>query len=223
MKQFILSYTWFALNTIFKYSGLDLLSRDGDTRLKLSSACRFWTRLVCTHLVVLSGMIATFCYIVYFETTPENLMKNAMEKVFTSVTTTFAMCSQNFWMLGLNFIGVTKMRCLSKKLVGIQEYFNQYALIDEQLTKKCLKEFLWKASPYMAIMFIGYSVACMTSFALLMSDLKVSTFWIGILVTCGILVFFVYLSPIWYFVFMYTEVSLEINLIIWKSLIPHFL
>ena len=207
MKQFILSYTWFALNTIFKYSGLDLLRRDGDNGLKPSSACRFWTRLVCTHLVILSGAIASFCYIVYFETTPDNLMKNTKEKVFTSVTTTFAMCSQPVWMSGLNFIIVPKMRFLSKKMVGIQEYFNQYALIDEQLTKKCLKEFLWKAFPYMAIMFIGYSVACVTALALGLSDLKVSTFWSGIFMAWAILMFYVYLTPVWYFVFIYIEVS----------------
>ena len=206
MKQFILSYTWFALNTIFKYSGLDLLSRDGDTGLKLSSACRFWTRLVCTHLVILSSMIATFCYIVYFETTPDNLMKNAKEKLFTSVTTTFAICSQTFWMFGINFIGVSKIRFLSTKLALIQDYFNQYALIDDQLTKKYVKEFIWKAFPYMAIMIIGFTVALMSSIALGLSDLKVSTFWSGILITLTTLMFLVYLTPVWYFVFMYIEV-----------------
>ena len=207
MKQFILTYTWFALNTVFKYSGLDLLSRDGDTGLKLSSACRFWTRLVCTYVVLFSGTIGTVCYILNFETTYENFVKALNEKVFTSAITTFAMQSQGFLALGMSCIGISKLRFLSKRLVGIQDYFNHYALKDKHVTKK----FLWKTFPFFVIMVIGWSLAQISFGALIFPHSKVSSFWAGLWIMWFILLLLISLNPIWYFVFVYIEVSLYFN------------
>ena len=205
MKQFIFSYTWFALNTIFKYSGLDLLRRDGDTGLKTSSACRFWTRLICTYVVILSGWIATICYIVNFETTPEKFM-NASEKVYNSVTTSLALIYQAFWCLGICSIGTSKLRFLSKGLTDIQDYFNQYALMD--LTNTYTKGFLWKTFPFLVIMLIGYSLVQISIGTLVFSDLNVSSFWTVLWIILNTLLMMIALNPVWYFVFMYIEVSL---------------
>ena len=204
MEQFILRYTWFALNTILKYCGLDLLRRDGDTGLKPSSACRFWTRLVCTYVVLFSGTIGTVCYILNFETTYENFVRALNEKVYTSAITTFAMQSQGFWALGINFIGISKLRFLSKRLVGIQDYYNHYALKDKHVTKK----FLWKTLPFFVLIFIGWSLAQISFGAFILPDMKVSSFWAGLWIMWFILLLLISLTPIWYFVLIYIEVSL---------------
>ena len=213
MEQFILCYTWFALNNIFKYFGLDLLKRDGETGLKPSSGCRFWTRLVFTYVVLFSGTIATTCYVVNFETTLENFMRALYGKVYNSTTTTIAMSSQGIWAFGISFIGISKLRFLSKRLVGIQDYFNQYALMDKQVTNKSFKEFLWKTFPYLVIMFIGYSLVQISIGALVFPEMKVSSFWAGMFTMCLILILMISLNPIWYFVFMYIEVSFYCNTI----------
>ena len=213
MEQFILCYTWFALNNILKYCGLDLLKRDGFSGLQPSSACRFWTRLVCTYVVLFSGTIGTTFYILNFETTPENFVRALKEKVYTSPTTTFAISSQGFWAFGMSCIAISKLRFMSKRLVGIQDYFNHYALKDKDVTKKTMKEFLLKIFPFFVIMFIGWSFVQISIGALIFPDMNVSSFWAGLWIMWLILLLLISFNPIWYFVFIYIEVSFCFNTI----------
>ena len=114
MEQFILKYTWFALNYLFKNLGLDLLRRDGYGGLKPTSAWSFWLRFVCTNVALIFVIIAIHCYILIVEITSEDFMAALKEQIYNSVTTTFAMLSNVFSFSGLSFIGIFKLRNLSK-------------------------------------------------------------------------------------------------------------
>ena len=105
MEQFLLKYTWFTLNYFFKNLGLDILKWDGRGGLKPTSACRFWLRLVCTYVVINSGIIAIYCYILIVEKTPEDLMTAYKEIFKNSVTNMFAFFSNFVMFSGLAFIG----------------------------------------------------------------------------------------------------------------------
>ena len=54
----------------------------------------------------------------------------------------------------ITFFGVFKLRILSRGLVGIQEYYKQNALIDEQATKKAMTKFLLAILPFLAFLII---------------------------------------------------------------------
>ena len=51
MEQFIFKHTWFLLY-IFRFLGIYPLQRDGEVNLKLTSACTYWFRYICTIIVV---------------------------------------------------------------------------------------------------------------------------------------------------------------------------
>ena len=206
MEQFILRYTWFALNYILRILGLNLLKRDDKAGLRPTSACQFGLPLACTILLTHGSIIAIYCYIFNFETTYEEFLRVGKEKIVNSTTTSFAIYSNILMTYGIFFIGVFKLRTLSKGLIGTQNYFNQYSLINERVTKKAMRQFLWRAFPYMAIMSIGSSLGVIGLTKLSFSSLNVSTFWVNILTISCILIFLVYNGPVWYFAFIYTEV-----------------
>ena len=135
MEPFILRYTWFVLNYIFKTFGLDLLQKEGGGNLKPTSTCRFWLRLVCTYVGIDLLYASTCCYIVILETTPEDFMTALKEKIFNSKTNT-AVFLCNYFLVSIHtFFIIFKLRILSRGLVRIQDYYQKYALIDEQATK----------------------------------------------------------------------------------------
>ena len=149
-EKFILKYSWFVLNYFFKTLGLDLLKKDGKGGLKQTSACQFWLRWTCTNAIISFSMTVTFFYILIVETTPEDYILAMNEKLYASAINIFAAVSNFTMVLGINYIGIFKLRSLSGKLVGIQDYFKQNALIDEQATKKSMKTFFFTIFPNMA-------------------------------------------------------------------------
>ena len=211
MELFLLQYTWFTLNYFFKNLGLDLLKWDGKGGWKPTSACRFWFRFVCTYVVINSGIIAIYCYILIAEKIPEDLMTVYKDIFKNSVTNMFAFFINFVMFSGLAFIGVFKLRTLSRGLVGIQNYFKQNALINEQATEKCMKTFFSIIFPYMAIMIIGFSLEMIGANTLIFSTLNVSTFWTSLLSMFTSLLLMIYSAPIWCFLFIYTEVSLNLE------------
>ena len=206
MEQFILRYTWFALNYILRILGLNLFKRDDKAGLSPTSACQFWIPFACTYLVIHGSITAIYCYIFNFETTFEEFLRVGKEKIYNSTTTSFAIYSNIVMTYGIFFIGVFKLRTLSKGLISMQIYFNQYALINERVTKKAMRQFLWRAFPYMAIISIGSSLGVIGLTKLSFSSLNVSTFWVNILTISCILIFIVCNGPVWYFAFIYSEV-----------------
>ena len=211
MEQFILSYTWFALNYILRILGLNLFKRDDEAGLRPTSACQFWLPLACTYLVSHGSIYAIYCYIFIFETTLEEFLREVNERIYTSTTTTFAIWCDLIITHGLNLIGVFKLRALSKGLIFIQEYFNQNTLINERVTKKGIRNSLWRSLPFMAIMLIGQCLGWLGIIKLGFSRLNVSTFLVNMLVLFTSLFILVCIAPIWYFVFIYIEVSLTLN------------
>ena len=109
------------------------------------------------------------------ETTPEDYIAAMNEKNYTSAINIFAAVSNFIMVLGINYIGIFKLRTLSGELVGIQDYFRQSALIDEQATKKCMKTFFFTIFPNMAIIFIGLSLCWIGANTLIFSLLDVPT------------------------------------------------
>ena len=209
MEKFILKYTWFALNYLFKTLGLDLLKKDGKGGLKQTSACRFWLRWTCTNAVIISGITIMWCYILIVETNPEDFMRAMNEKLYKPELNIYASISNFTMLFGLTIIGIFKLRTLSDGLVGIQDYFKQYALIDEQSTKKGMIIFFIIIFPNMAMIIIGCSLGWIGANILIYSFLNVSTFSIMIFSTfCSLLIIFC-CTPIWWFFFIYTEVNLD--------------
>ena len=213
MEQFLLKYSWFTLNYIFKNLGLDLLKRDGKGGLKPTSACRFWSCLVCTYVVINFGIIAIYCFILMVEKTPEDLMTSYKDIFMNSVTNMFAFFSNFVMFSGLAFMGVFKLRTLSRGLVGVQDYFKQNALINEQVIKKCMKTFFSIIFPYMGIMIIGICLAWTSANTLIFSTLNVSIFWTILLSIFTSILFMIYCAPIWCFLFIYMEVSFNLRII----------
>ena len=127
MEPFILRYTWFTLNYIFKNLGLDLLKRDGEGKLKQTSACRFWIRVVCTYVVVDLLYALIYCYILIVETTPEDFMTALKEIFFNSKTNTYVFLCNNLLISIITFFIIFKLRILARGLVGIQDYYKKYA------------------------------------------------------------------------------------------------
>ena len=95
MEPFILRYTWFALNYIFKNLGFHLLQKEGECGLKPTSTCRFWLRLICTYAVVDLLFASTYCYIVIVETTPGDYLAALKGKIFNSKTNTYVFLLNN--------------------------------------------------------------------------------------------------------------------------------
>ena len=211
MKQFIFSYTWFALNYLLRLLGLNILKRDGDTGLRPTSACQFWLPLACTYFIIFGGVTTIYCYILNVEATFDEFLKNLNEKLYTNATNTFAQYCTSFCLFGMNFIGIFKLRSLSKELIVTQDYFNQNALINERLTKKGVKNSLWKSFPYISIMSIGQCLGVLGTIKLSFLSLNVSTFLVNLLVIFWSLIVLVFSAPIWYFSFIYLEVSLALN------------
>ena len=207
MEPFILRYTWFTLNYIFKTLGLGLLQKEGECGLKTTSTCRFWLRLVCTYVGIDLLYVSTFCYIVIVETTPEDYMTAAKEKFFNSKTNTSVFVCSYFLFGIITFFFIFKLRILSRGLVGIQDFYQKYALIDEQATKKAMKEFFLAIFPWMAIMIIGVSFVVVGSNVIIFSILNVPTVWQSLLYTFNVLLFIIYFTSFCYFVFIYVEVS----------------
>ena len=207
MEQFILRYTWFALNYILRILGLNLLKRDDKAGLRPTSACQFGLPLACTYLVTHGSIIAIYCYIFNVEATFEEFLRELNEKIFTTVTTTLAIYCSSIGLFGINFIAVFKLRSLSKELIGTQNYFNQNALINETVTKKGMKRSIWRSLPYIAIMSTGQCLGVLGVIKLSFSKLDVSTFLVDLLVIFTSLITLVFSAPIWYFAFIYLEVS----------------
>ena len=209
MEKFILKYTWFVLNYLFKTLGLDLLKKDGKGGLKQTSACRFWLRWTCTNAVISSSIAITWCYILIVETNIEDFISAMNEKLYKPELNIYASISNFTMLFGLTIIGIFKLRTLSGGLVGIQDYFKQNALIDEQATKKGVKIFFIIIFPNMAIISIGCSLGWIGANILIYSFLNVSTLSIIIFsIFCSLLIIFC-CTPIWWFIFVYTEVNLD--------------
>ena len=205
-EKFILKYSWFVLNYFFKTLGLGLLKKDGKGGLKQTSACQFWLHWTCTNAVISFSMTVTFFYILIVETTPEDYIAAMNEKLYASAINIFAAVSNFTMVLGINYIGIFKLRTLSGELVGIQDYFKQNALIDEQATKKSMKTFFFTIFPNMAIIFIGLSLCWIGANTLIFSMLDVPILCIIMLsIFCSLFLFFC-LAPIFWFFFIYTEV-----------------
>ena len=173
MEKFILKYTWFVLNYLFKTLGLDLLKKDGKGGLKQTSACRFWLRWTCTNAVISSSIAITWCYILIVETNIEDFISAMNEKLYKPELNIYASISNFTMLFGLTIIGIFKLRTLSGGLVGIQDYFKQNALIDEQATKKGVKIFFIIIFPNMAIISIGCSLGWIGANILIYSFLTV--------------------------------------------------
>ena len=208
METFILRYTWFTLKYLFKNLGLDLLQREGEDGLKPTSTCRFWLRLVCTYVGVDLLFLSTYCYIVLVETTPEDVLTVYKEKFFNSKTNTYVSLCNFFLFSVITFFGVFKLRILSRGLVGIQEYYKQNALIDEQATKKAMTKFLLAILPFMAILMIGVS-GVYGIYVITFSSLNVPTFWQSLLFIFYFIWCMISFAPLWCFAFIYGEVSKE--------------
>ena len=199
MEPFILRYTWFTLNYIFKNLGLDLLKRDGEGKLKQTSACRFWIRVVCTYVVVDLLYALIYCYILIVETTPEDFMTALKEIFFNSKTNTYVFLCNNLLISIITFFIIFKLRILARGLVGIQDYYKKYALIDAQATKKIMKKIFLAIFPCMIVLTIGVSLSVVGSNVIIFSKLNVPTVWQSLLYTFNVLIFMIYGTPFWYF------------------------
>ena len=208
MEKFILRYSWFVLIYLFKPLGIDVLKKDGKGGLKQTSAFRFWFRWIFTNAVISSGIAITWFYILIVETNIEDFMEAMREKLYKPELNIYAVISNFTMIFGLTIIGIFKLRTLSGGLVGIQDYFKQNAMINEQATKKEMKIFFLFIFPNIAIIIIGCSLAWFAANLLIYSYLNVSTLSIIIFSTfCSLLIIFC-CTPIWWFFFIYTEVNL---------------
>ena len=207
MEKFLLKYSWFALNYFFKPLGLDLLKKDGKGRLKQTPACGFWLRWSCFNAVMIFAITVTFGYILIVETTPEKYMAAMTARTYNSVVNVFAAVTHYTMVFGITYIGIYKLRNLSGELVGIQDYFTQNALIDEEATEKVMKPLIFVSFLNVAISFIGVSLYWIGANTIIFSSLDVSTLGIIMLnIFCSLYAFFC-LTPILWFCFIYTEVN----------------
>ena len=117
------------------------------------------------------------------ETTPEDFMTVVKEKNFNSKTNTAVFLCDNVLFSIITFFIVFKLRNLSNGLVGVQDYYKKYALIDEKATKKAMKKFFLAIFPYMAIMIIGVSFVVVGTNVIIFSKLNVPIVWQSLLYT----------------------------------------
>ena len=90
MEHFILNYSWFVLNYVFRYFGVNPCEKDEFDNLKPTSFCRYWFRYFFTHILVLSGYIGSIFAMCFIESTPKMFEEAWREAIARSTITAAA-------------------------------------------------------------------------------------------------------------------------------------
>ena len=208
MEHFILNYTWFVLNYIFRFFGINPLGKDEFGDLKPTSFCHYWFRFFCTHMLLLSGYIGSFIVMGFIESTPE-LFEEAWRQTIAKSTITAISCI-TFWFIlyCLNFILVPKLRPFAKALVGLQEYFKQNSILDKSMITNQMKKFYWTMTPNFLLALLGNLFLIIGVTCQLKAKLNLSSLCISIHVSSAFLLLCMLYVPVWYFILVYKELTI---------------
>ena len=208
MEHFILNYSWFVLNYVFKYFGVNPCEKDEFNDLKPTSFCRYWFRYFCTHILFLCGYIGSMFAMCFIESTPKMFEEAWRQTIAKSTITAISLIT--FWitLLCLNFFLVPKLRQFSKALVGIQIFFRQNSILDKSMIKTQVKEFYWIITPNFFLALFGNLFLIIGVSYQLKAKLNLSTICLSTHVISAFLLLCMLYVPVWYFVLVYKELTI---------------
>ena len=214
MGHFILKYYWPVLYHCIRFLGICPLQRDGEENLKLTSPCGFWFRYL---FILISSFLIQGLVQVYVFTT-ENIdstefMKALVENGGYSSGIDRLVTISNMILFGtLHFLHIAKTRTLAKGIILLQNYINKYALINKEELNWKMKHSYFKTIPCILLFFSGQLIVQIGMLYLIKSELGVSTSSTVALIAVFLIQSTVFIIPIFYFMFIYVELSYIFNI-----------
>ena len=215
MPYFILSHFWPVFKYFFKYVGIHPCKRVGDAELHKTTACHFWCRYLATTIAIflIFGGIITCILATQLSIDGDFFKVWEMEfGISNSVLDQMIMIWMFSGTLGILLACLMHIRSLAGGLQAIQDFVNNKVLSNEIVCNPKKKVVSY------ARIFIWILVqlcSCFLSWACMIHQLNnlfnkaskptLSTTWEVILIACVALVNQVFFFPLFYFVFVYSE------------------
>ena len=214
MQYFILSHFWPVFHYFFKTVGIYPLKRVGNAELHQTTGCHFWCRYLATTIAIFSIFGGIITCIVVTQLSIDGDFFDLWEEEFgisNSVLDKVIM----IWMLSSNFVillaCLINIRSLAEGLKNMQDFLNKMPAIDIVCNPK--KKIVSYARIFTWIL-VQVSSNCL-SWACIIHQLNnifynaskptLSTISEVILIACVAFINQVFFFPLYYFVFVYSE------------------
>ena len=209
MEYFILSYTWFILNTLFHVFGFQPCQKVEKAGLEVTSACRFWTKY---FLVLFLMSLIQTCVTTYFlmvESELQYLLEYFAKVAFPKATVKFAFACNMIVVSILHFVCVKDGRKFAQQLSNVQDYVNKSAILFLADVKKSMFQCHLRVAPLFLVM-VASVLAMESGFFLQLKtspELSISTeFTVSAIILTSFPILFYYF-PMMYIMLIYVEVT----------------
>ena len=142
MEYFILKYTWKILYYYFGLCGIYPCKRIGPATLEQTSACKFWITYCIANLVMNLAYQPVMCYIVFVESSLEEMFNMLNTFIMPTNTTKFSFTTNLVIEIIIHIIGIVNIQKFAKRLVKIQNLVNDFAIFNIGDLKKNVKRSL---------------------------------------------------------------------------------
>ena len=206
--MFLLSKSWFFIDTIFRIFGVYPLQRIGKEELRPTPKCRFWFRYIFTAIWVQVLMVTPMAYILCKETTLKEYSDAFIKSLAATSIDKLTFAMTFLGQIVLHFTCLKHMDQLGKCLVSLQQDFNTKVRIfieDKNTLKFYFFLFIW-----LSFEVANYACGYLSIHYKIQSELNLSYMATnaGLI---GMILFqaFVTSTP-FYFTFVYTETTMKI-------------
>ena len=207
MEYFILKYTWKILYYYFGLCGIYPCKRIGPATLEQTSTCKFWITYCIANLVVNLAYQPVMCYIVFVESSLEELFNMLNTFIMPTNTTKFSFTTNLVIEIIIHIIGIVNIQKFAKRLVKIQNLVNDFAIFNIEDLKKNIKKSLLQFAFIIILMLTSIILLTTGNCYTFKSKLDLSLLTTILLLVTTFIQFLLFFAPIYYFVCVYLEVT----------------
>ena len=210
MGLFLLNNTWFLLSTIVKIFGIYPCQRIGDSELKPTSTCRFWTRYLITATINVLIVGTPIAYASWQETNLEILIQAFLEEFAVTLYDKIVMLTTWVTPIVMHLVCIMEIGSYKERICRLQQYVNENANKTGHICNSTTWTFLKHFVPYSTCMiagelftFIGwfYSIKAKINLTWILTYVMIFSFLVNSLFT---------VMPLFYFTLVYFDVTMKL-------------
>ena len=210
MELFLFEKSWFFMDTLFRLFGIYPCQRIGESGLKPTSTCRFWTRYVFTATINVLIVGTPIAYASWKETNFDIFIQAFLEEFVVTLYDKIAMLAMSVAPLIVHTVCIMKIGIFKERICRLQQYVNENVNNSGSICNVSTWKFLKHVAIYSSLMigaglftFIGWFYSI---------KVKINLSWIvtHVMILSNLIHSFFTFMPLFYFTMVYFEVTMKL-------------
>ena len=210
MELFLFEKSWFFMDTLFRLFGIYPCQRIGESGLKPTSTCRFWTRYVFTATINILIVGTPIAYASWQETNFDIFIQAFLEEFAVTLYDKIAMIAVSVVPLILHTVCIMNIGTYKERMCRLQQYVNENANKTGYICNVSTWKFLKHVATYSSLMISAGLFTYIGWFYSIKGKINLSWIITHVMIFSHLVHSFFAFMPLFYFTMVYFEVTINL-------------